>query len=128
MPTGGETILLVEDEPAVRGFARRALGRLGYEVLEAGNGPRGHRPWPRPTRAPIDLLLTDVIMPGMHGAALSAELTGVRGRLRTLFVSGFPEDSIVRHGVLKDDVAYLPKPFSAAALGHAVRAVLDRQG
>jgi FixJ family two-component response regulator len=71
-------------------------------------------------------LLTDVIMPGMHGAALSAELTRARARLRTLFVSGFPEDSIVRHGVLKDDVAYLPKPFSAAALGHAVRAVLDR--
>ena len=124
VPTGVETILLVEDESAVRGFARRALTGLGYVVLEATNGREalsiannhaGH----------IDLLVTDVIMPGIHGSELSLQLTAGRPGLRTLFASGFPEDSFVRNAILLDEVHYLPKPFSAAALGCAVRTALD---
>jgi PAS domain S-box-containing protein len=124
VPTGVETILLVEDESAVRGFARRALTGLGYVVLEAANGREalsiannhaGH----------IDLLVTDVIMPGIHGSELSLQLTAGRPGLRTLFASGFPEDSFVRNAILLDEVHYLPKPFSAAALGCAVRTALD---
>ena len=127
IPIGREVILLVEDEPAVRGFARRALASLGYTVLEAANGSDALVVSAAHVGS-LDLLVTDVIMPGMQGAALAAEMTLARPGLRTLFVSGFPEDAVIRRGVLADHVAYLPKPFDVAALGRAVRAVLDGPG
>jgi len=122
--TGTETILLVEDEPAVRGFALRALAAFGYTVIEASNGTEAIA-LSAAYEGPIDLLLTDMIMPGMHGSELSSALTASRAGLRTLFVSGFPEDSIVRNGLIEDGVDYLAKPFNAAALGRAVRSTID---
>ena len=125
-PTGRETILLVEDEPAVRAFSARTLADLGYRVIEAANGAEALAV-AAAHPGPIDLLVTDVIMPGMHGADLAERLTAVRPGLRTLYVSGFTEDSVIHHGVAGVDVAYLPKPFSGEAIGRAVRAVLDGQ-
>jgi PAS domain S-box-containing protein len=123
--SGAETILLVEDEPAVRGFARRTLEDYGYTVLEAAGGAEalaiaashsGH----------IALLLTDVMMPGLQGHQLAAQLTAARPELRILFISGFTDNSVIHHGLPDHGVAFLAKPFSVDALGEAVRAVLDR--
>ncbi len=125
LPAGTETILLVEDDASVRAFTRRTLEAQGYHVLEASDGATAL------LRAggferPIDLLVTDVVMPGMHGADLARELQAVRPGLRTLFISGFTENSVIHHGVVAADVAFLPKPFSAGALAQAVRQALDR--
>jgi PAS domain S-box-containing protein len=123
---GTETILLVEDEPAVRGFARRTLESHGYTVLEAAGGAdalsivASHG-------GPIALLLTDVVMPGMQGHQLASELTAALPELRVLYVSGFTENTVIHHGVPEHGVAFLPKPFSADALVEAVRRLLDAQ-
>jgi PAS domain S-box-containing protein len=124
--SGTETILLVEDDPAVRGFARRTLKEQGYTVIEAAGGAdalslvASHE-------GPIALLVTDVIMPGMQGHQLAAQLTGALPELRVLYVSGFTENSVIDHGVPEHGVAFLPKPFSAEALVEAVRRLLDGQ-
>ncbi len=125
IPVGSETILLVEDEAAVRGFARRTLAGLGYTVLDAANGAAAMA-LAASDPEPIHLLVTDVIMPGMHGAELARQLAVARPGLRTLFISGFTENSVIHHGVVGANVTYLPKPFSAEALGRVVRTVLDR--
>jgi two-component system cell cycle sensor histidine kinase/response regulator CckA len=124
--SGSETILLVEDAPAVRGFARRTLEEYGYTVLGATDGAdalaiaAAHG-------GPIELLVTDVVMPGLQGHQLAAQLVAARPELRVLYVSGFTESSVIHHGVPNHGVAFLPKPFSIDSLGEAVRAVLDRQ-
>ncbi len=125
LPTGSETILLVEDEPAIRALARRTLSDLGYNVLEAGNGTTALGVAAACTRA-IDLLVTDLIMPGMHGVELAEQLSVAQPSMRTLLVSGFADDSVIRHGVVERDHAFLPKPFSGEALAQTVRDVLDR--
>ena len=122
--TGHETVLLVEDEVAVRDVVRRTLVDLGYAVLEAGDGTDALAVAATHS-GPIDLLVTDVIMPGMHGVDLAERLTAARPGLRTLYVSGFTENSVIHHGVVADEVGYLPKPFSGEALAQAIRAVLD---
>ena len=125
LPSAGtETILLVEDEPAVRGFARRALEDRGYTVLEAAGGAEALA-IAASSLGPIALLVTDVIMPGLQGHQLAATLAAVRPELRILYVSGFTENSVIHHGVPDHGVAFLPKPFSADALGIAVRQALD---
>jgi PAS domain S-box-containing protein len=122
---GDETILLVEDEPAVRGFARRTLEEYGYKVLEAAGGAEALA-IAASHSGPIALLVTDVVMPGLQGYQLAEQLTAARPGLRTLYVSGFTENSMIHHGVSDHGVAFLAKPFSADALGGAVRAALDR--
>ena len=122
---GTETVLLVEDEEIVRKLAVRVLDELGYRVLQAGNGDEaitlalgcGER---------IDLLLTDVVMPGMSGRELANRLTQVHPGTRVLFTSGYTDDAIVHHGVLDDGVAFLGKPYSPLALAGKVREVLDK--
>jgi PAS domain S-box-containing protein len=122
--SGTETILLVEDEAAVRAFARRALELKGYTVLEATSGVDAlslaalHG-------GSIPLLVTDVIMPGMQGHQLAAQLGATRPCMRVLYVSGFTENSVIQHGVPGQGVAFLPKPFTAEALCGTVRRVLD---
>jgi CheY-like chemotaxis protein len=121
---GTETILLVEDERAVRALVVRVLLRRGYVVLQAGNGKEALAVAER-HRGPIHLLLTDVVMPQMGGRELAERLTAGRPGLRVLFVSGYTGDEVMRHGISHERVHFLPKPLSPAALAQKVRDVLD---
>ncbi|HXF96087.1 MAG TPA: ATP-binding protein [Gemmatimonadales bacterium] len=121
---GRETLLLVEDEEAVRRVARTALEQYGYTVLEAANGGEALRQVER-WSGPVHLVVTDVIMPEMGGRDLIQRLTATRPGTRVLFVSGYTDDAIVRHGVLRAGVPFLEKPFTPRALLGAVRRVLD---
>jgi signal transduction histidine kinase/DNA-binding response OmpR family regulator len=123
-PRGSETVLLVEDEVGLRALGRRILQRLGYTVLEAGDGRAALRLAQR-HRGPIDLLLTDVILPQMTGVELARQLSALRPGMRLLFVSGYPGDALGRHGVAEAGGRVLSKPFSPALLGRTVRDVLD---
>jgi PAS domain S-box-containing protein len=122
--SGSETILLAEDAPAVRGFARRTLEAYGYVVLEATGGADALA-IAAAYSGPIELLVTDIVMPGLQGHQLAAQLVAARPEVRVLYVSGFTENSVIHHGVPDHGVAFLPKPFSIEGLGEAVRAVLD---
>ena len=121
---GGETVLLVEDEPGVRSIGKDLLEFHGYTVLEAENGVRALEVEGR-HRGPIHLLLTDVVMPLMGGRELAERLSARRPDTRVLFVSGFTDDTVVRHGVLDEGVAFLQKPFTLESLARIVREVLD---
>ncbi len=121
---GGETVLLVEDEPGVRAIGKDLLEFHGYKVIEAENGVRALEVEAR-HRGPIHLLLTDVVMPLMGGRELAERLSARRPDTRILFVSGFTDDTVVRHGVLDEGVAFLQKPFSLESLSRTVRLVLD---
>jgi PAS domain S-box-containing protein len=121
---GRETVLLVEDDGAVRDVAARVLGQKGYSVLPAPDGPAALK-LARSHAGTIDLLLTDLIMPGMTGRELAAALEAERPGLRVLFMSGYTDDTVVRYGVLEAGLAYLQKPFAAEALARKVREVLD---
>ncbi len=122
-PRGSETVLLVEDDAAVRGFASRVLRSLGYRVLEAGAGAdalglaAAHD-------GPIDALVTDIVMPGMAGTSLATRLAEARPGLCVLYMSGYSSGALGPD--LPSDVAFLGKPFSSEALGRALRAALDR--
>ncbi len=124
MPSGGETILVVEDDADVRDLARRVLQRQGYTMLEAGDGEEALRLAARYPDS-VHLLLTDVVMPGMSGVALAEDLARAQPGLKTLFMSGYLDDAVAHHGVLEDDGAFLRKPFTPVALARKVRAVLD---
>jgi PAS domain S-box-containing protein len=121
---GTETVLLVEDEPAVRVLAARVLRNLGYVVLESTNGTEGLGV-AQAHAGQIDLLLADVVMPEVGGKALSEQLTPQYSNMRVLFMSGYTDDAIVHHGQLDEGVAFLQKPFTPTALARKVRAVLD---
>jgi PAS domain S-box-containing protein len=122
---GGETVLLVEDEDMVRGLARRILALHGYAVLEARHGVEGLEVAARHA-GPIHLLLTDVVMPQMGGRQLADRLQSLRPALRVLFMSGYADDAVVRHGVYQAEADLLSKPFSPDVLARKVREVLDR--
>jgi CheY-like chemotaxis protein len=115
--TQGETILVVEDEAAVRRLTCRILAREGYTVLEAEDGPRALDTWDAHPGA-IDLLLTDVVMPGMSGKEL-AERLGIE----PVFMSGYTDDVMLRHGM--EGLRLVQKPFNAQTLLGAVRSALD---
>jgi PAS domain S-box-containing protein len=123
-PRGGEMILVVEDNPDVRAFVVKQLLDLGYRVAEAKDGPSALSTLNGST--PFDLLLTDVIMPGgMTGRQLSDEAVRRRPDLKTLFISGYTEDSIVHQGKLGPGVNFLSKPFRRRDLALKVREALD---
>jgi two-component system, cell cycle sensor histidine kinase and response regulator CckA len=119
----GETVLLVEDDEEVRMLALRTLQDAGYVVLDAANGDRALQV-ARTYGVPIRLLVTDVVMPGMGGRELAERLLAEQRGLRVLYVSGYTDDAVVRHGIESDRVHYVPKPYTPAALVAKVREVL----
>jgi two-component system, cell cycle sensor histidine kinase and response regulator CckA len=121
---GSETILLVEDEENVRSLVRDFLQNNGHTVLEAPNGAEAVRLAESHT-GHIDLLVSDVIMPQMSGRELCDELRRRMPDLKVLFISGYTDDAVVRHGVVEGDVAFLQKPFSMRSLLSKIREVLD---
>jgi PAS domain S-box-containing protein len=123
-PRGTETVLLVEDAAQLRSVGRKILERLGYRVLEAEDGEAALH-IAAAEAGPIHLVLTDVVMPGLGGRRMAAELTRLRPRVKVLYASGYTDDAIIRHGVLQAGVAYLQKPFSPEVLAAKVREVLD---
>lgn len=123
---GTETILLVEDEAEVRNLAREVLESLGYTLLEATDATEAVLIAERHVGL-IDLLLTDVVMPRMGGGVLAEAVTAARPETKILFMSGYTDDAIVRHGVLEAGVQLLENPFTLKTLAAKVRAVLDQQ-
>ena len=123
-PRGTATVLVVEDEPAVREIAVAILTDLGYRVLEAADGAEGLRVFGA-NAAAIELLLTDVILPGpVRGREMAEQITAIRPEIRTLFMSGYTENSIVHHGRLDDGVQLISKPFKREQLARKVAEAL----
>ena len=120
----GETVLLVEDEEIVREPTRRMLVRNGYTVLAAGNADEALA-LSREHPGTIDLLLTDVVMPGRSGRELSADVLEDRATMKVLFMSGYSQDVIVHQGVLEEGVHLIEKPFAADDLLRKVRDALE---
>jgi len=123
---GIETILVVEDDEAVRAVVRRALLRFGYEVL-AAPGAEVALVLEAEREAPIHLLLTDIMMPGMHGVDLADEFARRRPRTRILLISGYADRELIRQGLLDRRRHFLQKPFTPIELGIRVRAILDER-
>ncbi|MBN1610470.1 MAG: PAS domain S-box protein [Polyangiaceae bacterium] len=124
LPLGHEIVLLVEDEDTVRDLAKRVLCRLGYTVLCARNGAEALELAERHADR-IDLLLTDVVMPGMSGRELASRLSLAHPETKVLYASGYTENIIVHHGVIDEGVCFIGKPYSTGGLARKVREVLD---
>jgi signal transduction histidine kinase len=124
-PSGTETILVVEDDEAVREITVSAFLDLGYKVLEAGDGIEAVRLC-ESHEGPIHLLVSDVVMPGMSGPKVAEAVQTTRPDTRILFLSGYTDDAMVRHGLIHKDIAFLQKPFTVDALAKKVRETLAR--
>jgi PAS domain S-box-containing protein len=122
--SGRETLLIVEDEDSLRESLCEYLGGRGYTILRANSGTQALK-ISSDFDHPIDLMITDVVMPKMSGRELSQMLGSLRPELKTIFMSGYTDDAIVRHGVQEAKVAFLQKPFSLATLAHKVRDILS---
>ena len=120
---GSETVLVVEDADGLRGLAKRLLERQGYRVLVAANAGEAIRQFEQDPS--IAVLLTDVVMPGGSGPELAERLRQQRQSLKVIYMSGYTEDAITHHGVLRNGVAFVEKPFTARMLGRKIREVLD---
>jgi PAS domain S-box-containing protein len=125
-PPGNETILFVEDEESVRELVRDYLRANGYRVLEAVDGMQALE-IAAAHKGAIHLLVTDVVMPRLSGRELATRLSSERPGLRILYISGYTDDSIFRHGVLEGGVAFLQKPFNLKSIAEKIREVLDGQ-
>jgi CheY-like chemotaxis protein len=117
------TVLVVEDQEGVREFAARSLRERGFRVLQAADG------WEALTVAarhpdPIDVLLTDVVLPGIDGKEVATRLRASRPKVRVIYTSGYDQELVAEHGVIQPGVAYLPKPFTAKELADKVREVM----
>jgi two-component system, cell cycle sensor histidine kinase and response regulator CckA len=124
VPPGKETILLAEDEEGVRTIIRLSLAAAGYTVLESRNVDEAIQIC-RDYEGQIHLLLTDVVMPKLSGRQLADLLVATRPGMKVLYMSGYTDDSVVRHGVLGSGMAFLQKPFAPLTLAKKVREVLD---
>ncbi len=123
-PGGTETVLLVEDEEAVRSMVSKVLQNKGYRVLEASHGNAALEVCDK-FEGPIHLMVTDVIMPQMSGRELAERLALMRPEMQVLYMSGYPDNTIVQHGVLEPGTAFLQKPFTINALELKVREILN---
>jgi two-component system cell cycle sensor histidine kinase/response regulator CckA len=126
-PHGSETVLVVEDDEGVRKLVVRLLQMSGYRVLEAGQGDEALLVCAR-HQGPIDLLISDGVMPGMSGAELAARLTSMLPELKVLFMSGYTDGAVRRHGMLDPEMSFVQKPFKPGAMLRKVRDVLDAPG
>jgi CheY-like chemotaxis protein len=126
LPRGSETILLVEDDPALREMAGSLLKRLGYTVWAAANGVEALDLKQHGGVGGIDLLFTDVVMPHMSGKELADRMGALCPQTKVLFASAYTESAIVHQGVLNKGVALLQKPFTPSALARKVREVLEQ--
>jgi CheY-like chemotaxis protein len=126
LPQGTETILLVEDADPVRALAREVLQRSGYTILEARHGLEA-LVVAEQFKGKIDLLVTDVVMPQMGGPELAKLLRDARPGTKVLYLSGYTDDAVFRHGLLEGETAFVQKPFAMAVLARKVREVLDRE-
>jgi two-component system, cell cycle sensor histidine kinase and response regulator CckA len=122
---GGETVLLVDDELAVRALAARVLRRRGYTVLEAADGQQALQVFQEHSATDIALLLTDVVMPQMNGDELASQLLALRPDLKVLFMSGYTASAVLDISKLNPNTAFLPKPFLPTMLADKVRDLLD---
>jgi CheY-like chemotaxis protein len=124
LPQGSETILLVEDDALVRSLAARVLNRQGYRLLEAANGHEALA-FIQERGAEIQLLISDLVMPGISGKALAEQLQVVHPEVRVLFISGYTDHIISHYGIVEAGVHFLQKPFLPIKLARKVREVLD---
>lgn len=124
MPGGTETVLLAEDEPVVRTLAIKILERLGYKTLSAANGKEALTLAQEYTQ-PIDLLMTDVVMPGMNGRELAERLLAIHPEMKVLFCSGYTEDVIANRGILEEGLNFIGKPYTPQELAVRLRKILD---
>ncbi len=125
LPEGTETVLLVEDEEAVRMLAKQVLEGCGYQVLVAENGNQAcalAAAW----QGPLHIAVSDVVMPLLGGRELAEQLATLRPECKVLFLSGYADEAVLRHGVLQANYAFLQKPFTPSVLAQKVRAVLDQ--
>lgn len=120
---GNETILLVEDDDAVRAVTQRALSRFGYEVLSASGGTEALALADQ--HEEIHLLLTDIMMPGMNGVEVAAQVSQRRPGIRVFYMSGYADQDLVRQGLLTPGTRFLQKPFTPQELAESVRGILD---
>jgi CheY-like chemotaxis protein len=127
MPNGSETLLLVEDDPAVRLLAANVLELLGYRVLRASNGQEGLRVADECKGGGIDLVITDVVMPRMSGKVMAEWLKATYPEIKVLFTSGYAEEAVADQGVFEAGVDFLAKPYTPSALAWKVRTILDEQ-
>jgi CheY-like chemotaxis protein len=123
-PRGTETILVVEDEESVRRLVHAVLEANGYKVLMATQGDEALS-LADSTKGPINLMITDLVMPGMSGRQLAERLAPKRPEMKVLYMSGYTDDTVVRHHVLDPDTPFLQKPFKPESLARKVREVLD---
>jgi two-component system cell cycle sensor histidine kinase/response regulator CckA len=121
---GVQTVLVVEDAAGLRELARRLLRKQGYAVLVAAGADEALRLFEQ--HPSIDVLLTDVVMPGTSGPELTQQLVERRPALKVIYMSGYTEEAVTQRGVLNPGIAFLHKPFTADALGRKIREVLDR--
>ena len=122
--SGTETLLIVENEPAIRNLLQMALRKNGYTVLAAESAREGLEVV-RGHAGGIDLLITDVVMPDMNGPELVRALATIRPQTRTLFMSGYMDDALGDHGVLPSHANFIQKPFSPRVIAQKVRDILD---
>jgi len=125
LPRGTETILVVEDEPGLRELAASVLQKQGYVILKAGNGQEALRIVRERRGRPIDLVLTDMVMPEMGGKMMAEWLQATNPEIKILFTSGYTDYGIVSDGEIKSDIEFLPKPYTPSGLVRKVREVID---
>jgi len=123
---GSETVLIAEDDDALRDLAFKVLKQHGYTVLEASNGEEALVVSEQHEEA-IHLMVTDVVMPGMSGRELAERLQSLRPEIKVLYMSGYTDNAIVHHGVLRPGVNFIEKPFTPENLARKVRNVLDEK-